>query len=125
MNTDASRRRAAGLALELAGLVGLIATVVLFGLVMAGWVDHYFWQAAGIAVLGNTVYILYQLVQWLTGPYRGGWRTLLLSNLVPVVALALALLLAACNLGLVSLPGQHKAASKPPQVITVNPADAS
>lgn len=125
MNRDSSRRRAAGLALELAGVVGLIATVVLFALVMAGWVERYFWQAAGIAVLGNTVYILYQLAQWLTGMHRGRWRSLVLASLVPVIALALALLLSAANLGLVSLPGQHQAPSSSPHVITLNPTKTS
>lgn len=125
MNRNASKRRAAGLALELSGVVGLIATLVLFGLAMAGWVEDYFWQAAAVAVLGNTVYIVYQLAQWLTGTQQRRWRSLVLANLVPVIALALALLLSVANLGLVSLPGQHKAPSSSPRVITVNPDKAS
>lgn len=125
MNRNASKHRAAGLALELSGVVGLIATLVLFGLAMAGWVEDYFWQAAAVAVLGNTVYIVYQLAQWLTGTQQRRWRSFVLANLVPVIALALALLLSAANLGLVSLPGQYKAPSSSPRVITVNPDKAS
>lgn len=121
MNRDSSKRRAAGLALELAGMVGLMATLVLFGLALTGRLEDYFWQATVIAVLGNTVYIVYQLAQWLTGSHERSWRTLVLANLVPVTALVLALLLGAANLGLVTWPGQPQPSSESPQVITVNP----
>lgn len=106
MNDQTTTRRTAHLVLEAAGVVGLVATLAVFVLLFAHWTGAWFWQAAGIAVLGNTVYIIYQLARALSGTQRRSWREVVLAILVPCVALVLVSLLAGGHLGLFRLPGQ-------------------
>jgi len=111
MNHQTRTRQTAHLVLEAAGVVGLVATLVLFAMTFMGWTGAWFWQAAGIAVLGNTVYVIYHLAQVLSGLHSRGWREVVLALLAPTIALALVLLLSAGHLGLLRLPGQAPSVS--------------
>lgn len=123
MSDSTTARRGAGLVLEVAGLIGLIATLALFALVFSGWVNTVFWQTASVAVVGNTLYIIYQLALWLTGINRRHWRELVIAVMVPAIALVLVLLLSASNAGLVSLLGQtHRtSATQPATTLDIDP----
>ncbi len=106
-------------ACEAAGVFGLMATFMFCLLAFAGVSGALLWIVAAAAVLGSLVYVVYQLVGWLTGTQAYSARQLVLALLVPVMALAVTVVVGGERAGLFFMPFGHRDVKAQREIISV------
>lgn len=106
-------------ACEAAGLLGLIATLMLCLLAFAAVTGSVFWICVGVAAAGTLIYLVHQLARRITGGSDLSWRQLVLATLVPGLALAVTLLIGGQRAGLFTVPVGHRATQSQRHVISV------
>lgn len=108
---------------EAAGVLGLIAVLLLCMLAFAGVDGMPFWTTAAVAGFGNAVYLVHQVMRRVTGQTDIGWRAMVTITLVPALALLVAAGLAGQRAGFWHTPLGHRAVEQTQHVLTIKKDD--
>ncbi|RJS92533.1 hypothetical protein [Salinisphaera sp. Q1T1-3] len=104
---------------EAAGVLGLVATLLLCMLAFAVVTGAVFWITVGVALIGTLVYLVYQFARRAAGSSGFAWRQMVMITIVPTLALVVTVLIGAQRAGLVTLPVGHRAVETQRHVISV------